>query len=247
MIIFITERKYRERRAPIVKKRLIVCGYILILLALCKPVFNYIYNNIIVNEYNNGNYEVNADALQICNWIQPYIAYYNNGNIYYQNSEYEAAIAEYREALDSNPPRDKECSVRINLALAMVKTLNEDYSSEDNIEYSINTLKEARNVLLEEECATENGDGHSETAEKLKSEIEKMLSELEKNTNNNTGKENEDPKPGNEEKKEDSYEENIKNVLLEQQAGANEERNKTFEWYEEFNKELNFDPDHPIW
>ena len=41
-----------------------------------------------------------------------------------------------------------------------------------DVEASIETLKEARSVLLEDSCATENGDGHSETAEKFIAHIE---------------------------------------------------------------------------
>ena len=87
----------------------------------------------------------------------------------YQKGEYEEAIENYKIALEQKSPHeDEECYIRINLALAIIATLNEDYDSAENIQQSIDTLTEARQHLVEEDCATEEGDGHNETAEKLK-------------------------------------------------------------------------------
>ncbi len=161
------------------KKKVIACIYILILVVGLKPVFNYFYNESIV-KYDKQDYLVNATPLLFMNFYQPYVAHYNNGNCHYKGLDYQAAIADYRAALRANPPKNKECSIRINLVLAMLQQLGDDYAEPDQIQNSIATLEEARNILLEDDCATESGDGHSKTAEKLKEEIEKILEELNK-------------------------------------------------------------------
>ena len=90
--------------------------------------FNYIYNEVIISKYEERDYSKNVDALLHTNIIQPYIVYYNNGNIHYQKGEYEDAIEEYELALEQNPPHEEEeCEIRINLALAIIATLPEEY------------------------------------------------------------------------------------------------------------------------
>ncbi|MBQ4521922.1 MAG: tetratricopeptide repeat protein [Lachnospiraceae bacterium] len=227
------------------KKRVITCVYVLLFIICAKLGFQYLYNEYVLNQYNQENYSLNTDPLLLGNWIQPYLAHYNMGNIHYQNEKYEDAVKEYKEALGLNPGKERECSVRINLALAMIKTMGEDYHSEENVETSIETLKEARSILLEHDCATEKGDGHSETAQKLKEEIDEMIEELEKNKE----PESDDPnhsKDDLEEKKDDeTEEEDIKEKLKQQQEEAYKERAESIQSYEEY--EFNFDADGRVW
>ena len=49
-----------------------------------------------------------------------YIYFYNQGNDRYERLDYTGAIESYEQALNANPPHFKECSVRVNLALAMI-------------------------------------------------------------------------------------------------------------------------------
>lgn len=109
---------------------------------------------------------------------QMYIVHYNYGNTLYKQGNFDEAIKEYKKALKGNPPRNKECSIRINLALAMISKIDENDEKQDIIK----DLKDARKVLCEKGCANENDSfGHSDTAEQLKSDIDKMLEELQKN------------------------------------------------------------------
>lgn len=229
------------------KKRIIASIYILLLLVCFKFGFIYIYNEYIIDEYNNNNYSLSVNPLLFCNWFQPYLPYYNMGNIHYQNGEYEKAIDEYKNALELNPGKKKECSVRINLALAIIKTMGEDYDSEEKVEASIAKLKEAREILLEAGCATETGNGHNETAEKLKREIDDMLDELEKKQKSEPeDDDNSQDKP--EEKNEDEeYEKNIKDTLQQQQIDSYKERSESMESYEEFDFGSNFEADGRVW
>ena len=230
-----------------VKKRVITCVYVLLLIVCGKLGFQYLYNEYVINQYNQENYSLNTNPLLLGNWIQPYLAHYNMGNIHYQNEKYGDAVKEYKEALGLNPGKERECSVRINLALAMIKAMGEDYDSEENVKTSIETLKEARNILLEKDCATQKGDGHSETAEELKEEIDKMIEKLEK-TNKKEPDNGNNPQDQPEEKKDDdTYEKNIKENLQKQQEEAYKERAKSIESYEEYDYEFNFDSDGRVW
>ena len=137
--------------------------------------------------------------------------------------------------------------MRINLALAMIKNMGKDYDSEEKVESSLETLKEARNILLENNCATENGDGHNETAEELKEEIDEMIEELEKTKKkdiDDDNRSNDDPK---EKKDDETKEQDIKENLQKQQQEAYKERAGSLESYEEFEYEMNFDLDGRVW
>lgn len=229
------------------KKRIIICVYVLMLLLSCKLAFSYFYNEHVIDKYNDGNYSLDVNPLLLGNWFWPYVAHYNMGNIHYQNEQYESAIDEYKEALALHPGKKKECSVRINLALAMINTLGENYADEENVEASIETLKEARSVLLEDSCATENGDGHSETAEKLKREIDAMIDELENQQKSNADDEADSQNESEEETEEDAYEKNIEETLKQQQTEAYQERINALEGYESFNYEYDYDADGRVW
>lgn len=228
------------------KKKIIIFIYIVLLLVCGKQVFNYFYNEYIIDNYDEG-YLVDTSALSFLNIYEPYVAYYNVGNCYYLEHNYEMAISEYSKALECNLPANKECSIRINLALAMIKNLGDDYTEPDNIKQSINTLKEAREILLKEDCATQDGKGHSETAQELKEEIEELLEELEaKNEGEETSDDNK-KEVNNQEKEEEELENNIKEELQQIQSHAYDERQEQLQFMEEFDMEINFDFESPIW
>lgn len=230
------------------RKRIFICVYVILFLVCAKRAFTYIYNEILISKYNDHDYSGDVDPLLFCNVIQPYLAHYNMGNIHYQNGDYQAAIDEYKNALEADPGHDEECSVRINLALAIIGTLGEDYVSEENVETSIATLTEARNVLIEEKCATDSGNGHSETAETLKKEIDDLIDQL-KNTQTENPEQNNDPnnKPNEDEEDDDDYEQNIKEQLQQQQMDSYEERMQNLDYYDEFDNEMNFDANGRVW
>lgn len=230
------------------KKKIIVCLYVILFIVCFKLGFSYFYNEYIISKYDDGNYSISASPLFICNWFQSYVAHYNMGNIYYSNGNFEAAIDEYKKALEANPDEEKECSVRINLALAIIGTIAEDYSSEENLEDTVAKLKEARAVLLEEDCATESGDGHSETAEKLKREIDEILKALEREEQKQPNNGNNDPEDNpKKDDKDDAYEQNIKEHLQQQQNDSYKERKESLDLYKEYEQEFNFELDGKVW
>ena len=160
---------------------------ILCLLAL-KLIVSYVLNENFISQYNKGNYDPdNLRGLFALNWPESYVAPYNRGNALYHNNDFDGAIDEYNRALSFNPPDNRECSIRINIALAMLGKITEDDDSMDtaarieNIDRSLELLHDAKEELFKhgDGCAhREDDNGHSETAEQLKADIEKMEKEL---------------------------------------------------------------------
>ncbi len=225
-------------------------GYGLLWILCLGMLLRWIYNAGVIFLCENGYSDISTKPLQIFNVIEPYVADYNQGNIHYQRYEYYDAIMAYDEALSKNPPQEKECSIRINKALALISILPTEYKEPANRETSLEILYSAKSVLLEGECATEDGDGHSETAETLKEEIEQMIKELEQmkseemTTSTDENGESSDDETSQEE---EQFEEDVKKTIQEKQSKANEQRNDEMRLYEDMEKDFNFDYEGQIW
>ena len=90
------------------RKRILIGIYIILLIVCFEMVFNCVYNAVILQNYNKGKYTVSVEPLKVFNWNQPYIAYYNKGNIEYRKESYWDAIEEYNKALEKRPPKETE-------------------------------------------------------------------------------------------------------------------------------------------
>lgn len=156
-----------------------------------------------------------------------YLPYYNKGNEEFENNDYEEAIKQYEEALNANYKEDDECDIRVNLALAMLKSVEEDFINRENIENVYKQLEDAKKVLTESDCARDDGNGHDTEAQKLYEDIDKMLEEIEKETEEETTDNGEDEDGGEEES---INKENIKEMLKNRQDGGMKER-KDSQWY----------------
>lgn len=229
------------------KKKILIGIYIVMVLLCGKLAFNYIYNAFVIYRYHQYDYSVNVKPLLVLNWSEPYIAYYNQGNVCYKNDSFEDAIASYERALELHPPEEKECAIRINLALAMLETMEEDYSAPEYVDISLEILRGAREILLENGCASENGDGHSETAERLKKEIEALIEQLKQQPESETEESGETGQEEQQKETEDAFEEDVKKALQEKQSKANQERKESLDYYEELNRDFNFGSDGYIW
>lgn len=183
------------------KKKYVVI-YLILFFILLKCGSSFFINEIFISKYEKGEYKESlVKTLLFINISEPYIAHYNYGNVLYKNNDYDKAIEEYNKALKLFPTHDKECNIRINLALAMLKKIDENDTSEENINKTLQVLKEAKNVLIEKGCAGENN-GHNKTAQKLKEEIEEKEKSLQnrepeddtKNKKENDNKEKKDDK-----------------------------------------------------
>lgn len=173
---------------------------------------------------------------------------YNKGNRYYKKQHYSAAIGKYEEALKHNPPKKKICDIRTNLALAMVKTFDENAIDEDNVQDVLNTLYAARDVLLADGCAADAPDvGHDEDAQTLKEEIDELIKKLEQMQNEQNDP-NDDPNGGGGgggngggegEEPQDPMEQDFLDMLEQGQNSRNDEMGE----YEMFHNEFNFEGD----
>lgn len=158
-------------------KRVLTSIWIVLIICFAALLASYIANEVMISNYENGKYTENG--LSVLGFMEPYISHYNRGNVLYQSENYEEAINEYENALKNNPPHDRECLIRINIALAMIAPINVEEISESNINDVIATLEEAKNVLIEHGCANRDDDnGHNKDAQTLKNDIDKFLEEL---------------------------------------------------------------------
>lgn len=213
------------------KKVLTMVGILLLLFFICLVV-GYAANESMIDKYNNGKYEKNSFA--VLGFTEPYISYYNQGNNYYREGAYENAIEEYKKALDKNPPHDRECLIRINLALSMVTPIRPEEITESNLEETIGILEEAKNVLTLHGCANKaDHNGHNEDAQRLKDEIDAFEEMLKKQSDSDDDKKNKDnkEKDDNDNKDTDDKEEK-KKQLEELEEEGTKERNKSVNEYQ---------------
>lgn len=183
-----------------------------------------------------------------------YIFLYNKGNNLYERLDYAGAIEYYEDALAAHPPHflsTKECNVRINLALAMIYNLGPNFAEPENIENSINTLLAAKEILLEDNCASEEGSGHNETAQQLKEEIDKLLEQLQQQQQQPQQQPDNQEQQGGGQQQENQIdqetEQGIQDELQQNQSNAFEERQEGMDFAEEFDQEFNFDFEGEIW
>ena len=216
----------------------IICFLVLaaILLAMTGFLSFKLYkNHEFVKAYSNAEYlSENEEKLMFINIPESYLPYYNLGNVAYKNTEYNAAVGYYAKALSLLPIGQKECDVRINLALAMCNTI--DFAHLDNqskIDTALIVLYKARDVLLENGWAAEDPEkAKNADAQKLKEDIDEMIKKLE---NPDGGTDNQDdsdePNPddqsdsGNDQSGQTDRERRQKDQLERNKKNAMEERN----------------------
>lgn len=214
-------------------KRISIMLYIFLCLIAFKLVSSFIINEYFILKYDKGIYEEKSiKYLFFINVFEPCVARYNYGNILYQNKDYDKAIEEYNKALQLFPSKKQECSIRINLALAMLNKI--DFENEEKEEI-FEKLNEAKNILCETGCANLNDDnGHSKEAEILKKDIENMQNELQ---NESTDKKDEkDESKENQNTQEKNVEEKLKQIQKEgieerQDALESVNRLENYEYY----------------
>ena len=193
-----------------------------------------ITNHSFVNAYNRGEYETKAEEqLLKMNFPESYLPFYNLGNAAYKMGDYNSAIGYYNQALQNYPPKNKECLIRINLALSLCNTIDfYNLDSQEKIDTALFVLYKARDVLLEKGCATNEGDGHNADAQKLKEDIDAMIEKLKNPDSSGSSEQPQDQPPQNDGDADSSgsgkggndKEKRIQNELEENKKGALEDR-----------------------
>lgn len=192
----------------------------LIILVLSFFSIRIITNEVVILLYEHDKKpEILIKVLLILNINEPYIVYYNNGNINYKNEEYDKAIKNYTISLDKNPPEKRVCNIRINISLATIKNIK--VTDKDLV---LKELKKARSYLYENDCAHEDDDnGKSKKAEELEEEIRKLEKQIEEgNPSNNSNNQN------NQNNQNQNYE-NIEEQIREKQKENNASRQENLE------------------
>ncbi len=210
---------------------------------------NYICNRQVISNYNKGIYK-NSDVNEILGFTQPYVYHYNQGNIYYNNGDYEGAEEEYRSALKRYPGGDRDCLTRINLALSIVKQVDVESITEDNLDDSLKLLDDARDILVENGCAhRDDEDGHNKDAQTLKDEIDAFEEQLKQKVsdqqkNGGSGKKDQPDTSKDEDGKDESGasddEKEIKEKLQEIQGDSLKQRNSEMDTYETYKDGYSF-------
>lgn len=195
-------------------KKTLKITLIFLIIIFSKLLITYIMNEYIIINYNKGQFKDNIiKILKVFNTNEPYIVYYNEGNIFYQKGDYEEAINNYDIAINKHPKKNRICDIRINKTLAMIKLINYDTKEE-----VLKRLKEARENLYNDNCAHEEDDnGDSQDAEQL----EKIIKDAEEQINNGKQEQNNNSKPNDNEissKEEKSLEKQLEE--LEKQSNS---------------------------
>ena len=209
-------------------KKIILIIIIFLSLILLKLGSTYLLNEMIIKDYENNKYDNNLiNTLYFFNINEPYIVYYNHGNLLYRLERYDEAITKYETSLTKHPKEDRVCDIRINLSLSYIKTINETKPEE-----ALSILKKAKNILYEDNCASEDDDnGKSSKAEELEEEIKKLEEQIEsgKDDDSDDGKDddNDDDNDNPDENK------NIEEQLKEQQRQNHQSRQEDIDYYNE--------------
>ena len=168
-------------------KKILKLLLIPLLIILIRLTLSFIINEIIIYNYNNNKYNQSLiKTLYILNINQPYIVYYNEGNILFKNEEYSKAINKYEKALDKHPNKKRTCDIRINMSLAKIKNITTNDKKE-----MYDLLEDAKINLYNNGCANKDDDnGYSQEAEKLEKEIQELQDKIENDNNNDNNQTN---------------------------------------------------------
>ena len=200
---------------------------LVICIAGASIVLRVLFNKSFVRKYNGGVYDKRTEErLLFLNFPESFLPYYNLGNAYYKEECYSEAVGCYTEALKMYPPDEKECSIRINLALALCNTIDfTDLSSQDKIDMAIYILYQARDTLLENGWAVDEGDNYRDAdAQQLKEDIDKMIEKLKDPENSDQNQENNDE--SSDEENNDSSEDDNKSSAKEKRQQDELQKNK---------------------
>ena len=185
------EKNEKKNKRPVIARWL---WYLLLLLAVvllfCSIFFTgrWGLNTLYVAEAKRGVYHPIIEGfLSIINVPEGYKIRYNLGNYHFAKGQYKKAEEDYHKALMHLIPYEKECPVKVNLALSMINQLSDDEwesflaaESADDMDAKARhveeTLQTARSVLIEDGCAhADDDEGHDEQAQILKDEIDELL------------------------------------------------------------------------
>lgn len=142
-------------------------------------VFNFIANKNLNQKYEDKKYEeCSYKAWLTLGFTEPYVALYNEGNVCYNQGDYEGAVESYEKALKYKMSDENALKVRINMILAKLKLENLDNIKYDDIDPLIERLESYIEELDKSEDALSDDTETADDGNKLKREIQKLIDDL---------------------------------------------------------------------
>lgn len=205
-------------------KNLFKISFALICIAFIRLILAFSINQIIITNYNKQIYNNSlVKALYVLNFNEPYVAYYNHGNILYKTGDYNEAINKYNTALKRFPSKKRICDIRVNLSLSILATID------NNSKNSLDLLKEAKDNLYKNDCVDKD---YKESKNMKAEKLEKQIKEIIKSTNKNKNK---DDKKDNDKKDDDNPYSHIEREIIEREKAANKSRQQELNQYQNMN------------
>jgi hypothetical protein len=165
-------RKKRRKKLMLYAAAPVVIILIAGLFFIRPGVFNILYNM----NYNNADagFNIFISNLQTkANIIEPYIAHYNAGTAYIKDNDGAQAEIELRSSLRSNPPADKVCQVRTNLAYSIEMQADQE-TVKGNYGEALVLYSASEGILYGDNCASKD---NSESRDKKAGEAKKRISQ----------------------------------------------------------------------
>lgn len=212
-------------------------------------------NAYFVAEAGKGRYHYSVEKmLTTLNFPDGYVVWYNIGNYHYHCGNFEEAESDYYRAIECGIPYEKECPVKVNLALAMIEQITDEeweaFLESDSDEMSPEArnvekiLMTARSILIEDGCAHEDDeDGHYEDAQTLKDEIDELLQDDEDDEDDSDDDQDEDQDDNDDQNNDDggdgdqdhsSREDEIMDHIQDQKEESQQERAEEQQFYENY-------------
>ncbi len=234
----------------------ILVGGIVALFCALFLIIRWSVNAYYVAEAKKGRYHYELEKMiTTMNFPDGYVVWYNIGNYHFQQGDFEEAESDYYRAIEKGIPYEKECPVKVNLALSMIEQLSDDewdafFDSDGSDDMNAQarkvekTLVTARTILIEDGCAHEDDeDGHNEQAQILKDEIDELLQnnsdnnddEEDENEDNSGGDEGNDDESGESgQDQSSSREDQVMEHIQDQKEEAQAERADDQQFYENY-------------
>ena len=161
------------------KIKILLIFLAIIFLIILKISTKIIINKRFIENYPEANQEIRLILMSFINLYEPYIVPYNYGNYYYQKGRYEAAYDKYIKSLKYKIPKKRECAVRINIGLTLIKI------SEENEANKIKLLQEAQEHL--KKCIESRPDEDDTFDDEELEELQQKASDISKEIGENEG------------------------------------------------------------
>lgn len=205
----------RPRSRGRLRLTLMVAGVLpaLLVLAFAMKVALMLQGNAAGRDaFDRGDYDGAAAEFfdtRALNWLEPWVAPFDEGAAHHAEGLYDEAIAAYEKALE-DVPADEECTVRINLALVHEAVGDERQAAED-AEAATESWQAGIDVLAAGKCPTESGRGQEQSDDAA--EVDERLREKTEQNEQQQGPDDPPPpqpqEPGDEPGGEDPREERL--------------------------------------